>query len=316
MLNNKVSILIPLYNSEKYISETIKCCLQQTYNNIEIIIVDDGSTDNSYQIAKRYESDKIKIYRQKNNGASHARNFAFRLSSGDYIQYLDADDMIAPDKIEKCIAIINKKNNLNISFCSWSTFKTDINKSQLKLNQIYKDYKSGAELLIDMWLSGEMMPPLCWFIPRYLIEKAGLWDENLTKNDDGEFFCRVLLNAEYVHFCEKTSVYYRKDNIHSLSRTMNRNAALSDLLSYQLYESHTKNIQNKNRSTALAYNYFAFYCRYYPLFPDLLITAKQHVINLGFKDFIIPQRLPFYYQLMNIFGVNNVLSIINYLKNK
>jgi glycosyltransferase involved in cell wall biosynthesis len=82
-MNNLVSILIPCYNSEKYISKTIESCLSQTYKNIEVIIVDDGSTDNSYQIAKSYESDRIKVYKQKNSGACRARNYAFELSRNE-----------------------------------------------------------------------------------------------------------------------------------------------------------------------------------------------------------------------------------------
>ena len=101
MNNPKVSILIPLYNSEEYIAETIDSCLNQTYDNIEIIIVDDGSTDAGLEIARQYEIkyENIKVKTQKNSGAPVARNKAFALSTGEYIQYIDADDLLHPDKI-------------------------------------------------------------------------------------------------------------------------------------------------------------------------------------------------------------------------
>jgi glycosyltransferase involved in cell wall biosynthesis len=96
-----VSILIPSYNSEKWVSATIESALSQTWAKKEIVIVDDGSTDKSLQIAKKYESKLVKVITQKNGGAAVARNKALEYAQGDYIQWLDADDLLAPDKIEK-----------------------------------------------------------------------------------------------------------------------------------------------------------------------------------------------------------------------
>ena len=93
-----VSILIPAYNSEKWIKSTIQSALNQTYSNKEIIIVDDGSTDNTLNIAKQFESDILKVIFQKNQGASAARNKALSISQGDFIQWLDSEDLISNDK--------------------------------------------------------------------------------------------------------------------------------------------------------------------------------------------------------------------------
>ena len=95
-----VSILIPCYNAEKWLKYTIASVLGQTWPNKEIIIVDDGSTDCSLQIAKQYESNIVKVISQKNKGGSAARNKAFEYAQGSYIQWLDSDDILAPDKIE------------------------------------------------------------------------------------------------------------------------------------------------------------------------------------------------------------------------
>ena len=100
-----VSICIPAYNIEEYLSQTIESVTKQTYNKIEVIIVDDGSTDKSLEIAKGYESEKIKVYSQENKGASAARNTAFRYSKGDFIKFLDADDLINPEMIESQIKL-------------------------------------------------------------------------------------------------------------------------------------------------------------------------------------------------------------------
>ena len=90
-----VSILIPCYNAEKWLGETLDCCLRQTYKNIEVIFVDDGSTDNSLAIAREYEKkdNRIHVFAQPNSGGCRARNVVFEHSTGDYIMYLDATDL-------------------------------------------------------------------------------------------------------------------------------------------------------------------------------------------------------------------------------
>src|SRR5215467_62161 len=95
-----VSILIPAYNSEEWIAETIRSAIGQTWPNKEIIVVNDGSTDRTAEVAQRFASRQVLVISTENEGASSARNHAFRLSQGEYIQWLDADDLLAPDKIE------------------------------------------------------------------------------------------------------------------------------------------------------------------------------------------------------------------------
>ncbi|HZX58320.1 MAG TPA: glycosyltransferase family A protein, partial [Mucilaginibacter sp.] len=94
-----VSIIIPVYNSEKHLAETISSALEQTWPNKEIIIVDDGSADNSLAIAKSFASENVKVFHQPNKGASAARNKGIQEAKGDYIQFLDADDLLMPNKI-------------------------------------------------------------------------------------------------------------------------------------------------------------------------------------------------------------------------
>src|SRR5271154_3546532 len=94
-----VSILIPAYNAETWISDSLRSAIAQTWERKEIIVVDDGSTDQTLTVARQFESDQLKVVTQKNQGAAATRNSAFSLCRGDYIQYLDADDLMAPDKI-------------------------------------------------------------------------------------------------------------------------------------------------------------------------------------------------------------------------
>ena len=118
MMNNLVSILIPAYNSEQWIGETIKSAINQTWSNKEIIIVDDGSTDDTLHIARGFESRLVKIITQENRGASAARNTALAHAQGDYIQWLDSDDILAPDKLSQQFKYVDMWNNEKVLFSS------------------------------------------------------------------------------------------------------------------------------------------------------------------------------------------------------
>ena len=103
-----VSILVPAYNSEEWIGDSIRSALAQTWQRKEIIVVDDGSRDRTAEAARRFASKEVKVVSTENRGAAAARNHALQLSQGDYIQWLDADDLLSPDKIERQLAALGK----------------------------------------------------------------------------------------------------------------------------------------------------------------------------------------------------------------
>ena len=210
----KVSILIPCYNSELYLEKTINSAINQTWTNKEIIIVDDGSTDMSLTTALKYqEKGLVKVYNQNNKGACAARNLAFAKSSGEYIQYLDADDLLSPDKIESQIRELEKYNDLNIiAFSKWSRFYDEM-KLDLPANNIHlnKDWDIPLDLL-NAYFKGEGMGQTSiWLTPRIIIERSKGWREDININQDGEFFTRMLLEAKKIVFSETGHVYYRSN---------------------------------------------------------------------------------------------------------
>jgi glycosyltransferase involved in cell wall biosynthesis len=113
----KVSVIIPVYNAEKYVAATIQSVLSQSYENFEIIIVDDGSPDNSIDVCKLFKDSRIKIIRQANRGLAGARNTGIRNAQGDYLAFLDADDIWLPQKLEKHVHHLNNSPTVGISFC-------------------------------------------------------------------------------------------------------------------------------------------------------------------------------------------------------
>ena len=118
-----MSIVIPAYNSGWSIAATIASAIGQTWPNTEIIVVDDGSTDDTFAIAQQFESDRVRVVRQKNQGAAAARNMAYSLATGDYIQYLDADDLLCPEKIALQLSAVNAAQSCDVLLsAAWGRF--------------------------------------------------------------------------------------------------------------------------------------------------------------------------------------------------
>ena len=125
--NKKVSVIIPLYNSEKYIARTIKSVLSQTHQNIEVIIINDESTDNSVKVCQQFNDPRIKIIHQKNRGLAGSRNTGIRAATGEYLAFIDADDIWLPEKLKTHIVHLESNPELGISF-SRSAFIDDTDK--------------------------------------------------------------------------------------------------------------------------------------------------------------------------------------------
>src|SRR4030067_1442187 len=123
MADPLIIIIIPVYNAEQYLPETLDSVFTQTYTNIEVITVDDGSTDKSAEIIKRYPA--VKYIRQKNGGVSNARNSGIKASSGDYIAFLDQDDLWLPEKLKIQLEIASRHQESGIFFCDGLMFSSD-----------------------------------------------------------------------------------------------------------------------------------------------------------------------------------------------
>lgn len=285
-VNPKVSIIIPVYNAQRFLKETLESALNQTYQNKEIIVMDDGSTDESLQIANTFNGTDCKVFTQKNMGGCAARNKAFEYSTGDYIQYLDADDLLSPNKIEMQMQLLNNSEAGTVASCSWLHFthEEDLVKNNIKRRPIDKDYNNPIEWLIDAWEGKGMSLISCWLTPRQLIEKAGKWDERLLINQDGEFFCRVLLRAKQIQYTPKAKVFYRVGNSLSITGKITVEKCRSQLFSYKLYENHVLKVEDSKRvKHALMHNYLSFIYHHYNTYPELMPEAKSEIKKLGFN---------------------------------
>lgn len=307
----KVSILIPCYNSQDFIAETLDSCIQQTYSNIEIIIVDDGSIDNSIGIAKNYENKdkRIKVIRQTNSGACKARNTALEYATGHYVMFLDADNIISANKIETQLEqLLLLNDNMAIATCPWDRFYKSIDEAKFPKLAVYRDYNIGFDLLLDLWNHAEMFETACYLISRAIAIKAGKWNERLHKNQDGEFFSRVLMLSTKVVFCRRAKLYYRTGEYDSVSKGNSKTKIESYLYSLILYKKNALTHENSNRvKKALAHNFSLLMYLYYAKYPDLCMNAKQELLDMGMH--VLPSGTKRAKIISRIIGVENFLKL-------
>lgn len=212
-----VSIIIPVYNAEKYLKETLQSALDQTWPNKEIIIVDDGSTDDSAAIVRSYNRPIIKLIQQKNQGASSAKQTGLSYAGGDFIQYLDADDILHPDKLTLQVnELINRPGFISIGRTA-HFYLNDMSDQKLESNDFYLQFlNSPLHFLIKLYggydMKGGMIQPNAFLTPRNLIDEAGPWNTLLSPcaDEDGEYFCRVILKSSGLIYQADALNYYRR----------------------------------------------------------------------------------------------------------
>jgi glycosyltransferase involved in cell wall biosynthesis len=203
-----VSVIIPCFNAERWLAEAIDSCLQQTYPNIEIIVIDDGSTDNSLEIIKTY-GNKIIWESLPHQGGNHARNRAFVLSRGDYIQYLDADDYILPQKIERQVRFL-EETGADVVYGDWRYQHHYNGKSFLDKIQVTEAQVDILESLLTNWWTA--VASLLY--KRTVVKNSGGWDESFLAAQDRDFFMSVVINdAKVVYQPGCYSVYRRYGNV-------------------------------------------------------------------------------------------------------
>ncbi len=227
-----VSILVPAFNAAPWIAETLASALGQTHPRCEIIVVDDGSRDETLARARGVADahpDRVRVVTQTNAGASAARNHALRLARGEFIQYLDADDLLSPRKIELQLARLASAPADALATCRWGRFETSPAETRFVDEEVFRDFAPADWLLLHVE-ECRMMHPAAWLCPRTVIDAAGPWDESLSLNDDGEYFARAVLVSSGMAFTADAdaATYYRSGLGGSLSRRRSA-AALASL---------------------------------------------------------------------------------------
>jgi glycosyltransferase involved in cell wall biosynthesis len=279
-----VSVCIPAYNAQKYIADAIDSILNQSYPAIEIIVVDDGSTDGTSEILHKYR-DKIKIVSTENRGQSSAANTAYEIASGAYIKFMDADDVISSNFIQNQIIKINGQTDAVVS-AGWGRFyENNLDTFALNEEKVWKDMKPIDWLVESLWEGPNMMQCALWLIPKEILKVSGLWDARLSLINDFEFFIRVLLASQQILFAEDAILFYRSGQKGSLSRQNSRKAYESAFLSTSLGVKYMLAAENSPRVRKVCADCFQLWkYEFYPRHLDLFEEAEKKIESLGGSD--------------------------------
>lgn len=268
-----VSILIPAYNAEEWIADTLRSALAQTWPRTEIVVVDDGSRDNTLANARKFESQGVLVIGQKNQGASAARNTAYANCHGEYIQWLDADDLLAPDKIAQQMAVVLRGLSKRTLLSSpWGYFMYRPHRAHFVKTALWSDM-SPYEWLLRKMGKNVFMQTAAWLVSRELTEAAGPWDVRLLGDDDGEYFCRILLASDTVRFVPEAKVYYRAfrfDGLSYIGRFPDKIEA--HWLSMQLHIQYLRSLRDDSITRAACVQYLRDNLIYF--YPE-----KSHIVE-------------------------------------
>jgi glycosyltransferase involved in cell wall biosynthesis len=308
-----VSILIAAYNAEKWIEETIKSTLNQDWPNIEVIIVNDGSVDATCEIVKKIESGAVKVLSQENHGASAARNRAFSEAQGEYIQWLDADDILAPDKISRQLATAESGlTSLNLLSSAFGCFYRLPSQARFNSSLLWQDL-TPVDWICNKFLEYSWLCPACWLVSRCLAERNGPWNERLSLDDDGEYFTRMVRHSKQVQFFPE-AVNYHRIHLSGVSRQATETACNSLWISMNLCVDYLLALENSPRTRKAALKYLQdWYIYFYPEKKILLQQVTEKATALG--GTLHPPTLDIEYKLVKPLvgweGIKLIKSVVS-----
>ncbi|MBI2870415.1 MAG: glycosyltransferase [Candidatus Omnitrophica bacterium] len=248
-----VSVVIPAYNAARYVKEAIDSVLAQTYPSIEIVVVNDGSTDNTLDILATY-GDRIQVVTQKNGGPSVARNKGIRFSRGEFIDLMDADDAWLPTKVEKQVEVL--KSDPEIGMVTCSAFYVDGDGKLLSVRKAGR-YATREEarqaFYVRNWIVGG---PSAVMIPRTCFEEVGIFNSNIKTMEDWDMWIRVTDRFRVVSLLEPL-VRYRvhEHNLHKNVETMQKGQ-------FWFIKKYGREMGWLNRRKALSFSWQDASCEY------------------------------------------------------
>lgn len=277
-----VSILIPAYNAEEWIADALQSAVAQTWQRKEIIVMDDGSTDTTAEVAQKFASKKVLVTSIEHQGVAAAENHLLRLSQGDYIQWLAADDLLAPRKIERQLGALPEGDSKRILLSSsWGVFYYRTRRARFIPTSLWQDL-SPVEWLLRKMGENLHMQPATWLTSRELKEAAGPFDTRLHVDDDGEYFCRVIMASHGTRFVPEARVFYRitsSKRVSYIGRSDKKKESL--LLSLKLHIQYLRSLEESERvrKACLAYLQTG-HAAFYPERADLVAAVQELAAQL------------------------------------
>lgn len=302
MTSPAVSICIPCHNAAPYVADAVGSVLGQTYRDLEVIVVDDASTDQSREVLAGIHDDRLTVLHRSYGNAAATRNEAFRNSSGKWIKFFDADDLISPRLIERQIQRLGNDADA-VATCEWGRFYNDDPGTYTSNPETVWCDLPAVEWLVMAWSKARpMMQPGLFLIPRPVIEAAGLWNESLSLIDDFEFFARILTNTQEVRFTRGERLLYRSGLGDSLSQRKSSGAVESAATSLLHGTSHLLSRRNDEPAKAACANLlqdFVHTC--YPDHQQIRKAMEKRILELGGSD-LSPDGPPNFQRLRRVTG--------------
>lgn len=325
MENIKFSIIIPVYNVEKYLAQCVDSVLKQTYNNVEILLIDDGSTDTCPKICDDYAQNntQIKVIHKKNGGLSDARNAGIEASTGEYIMFLDSDDYWDNLEALKNIAEIIMNTECDVVNYGYKEFYEDTKeyKSVLEIGQNIVNVKNRNEMLEQLIENGLFISSACVkAVKASIIKENNLYFVKNVTSEDIEWCARILLSAKsYATYADAFYVYrQREGSITHAIKYANLYMLKNNILKCSELGKQIENEQFKN----LYYNYVAY--QYITFLHSSLLCEKDKRVKQLVKDmkayswllnYHINGKVRKVYQFNKLFGYNLMyLALKMYLK--
>ena len=287
-----ISVIMPLYNAAAYVNDAVASVLHQGFHELELVVVNDGSTDESPHIVAGFGDPRIRLINQHNQGQSASINRGVHASSGRFLKIVDADDWINTDHLGSQLESLQGDSD-SVSACRWGYFRNDFRKPTIRTEHADRDYDDALEWIVDsLTLDEGMMGGWKWLIPRGVWERSGGYDSRLSLNNDFHASIAILLASKGVRFAPEAVYSYRQPTAGSLSRSKSRKALESAFLTTKLGCDLLLARENSARIRQLCadrYQRWAF--DFWPLYPDLTKSSESAVQQLGGSALAFPGGL-------------------------
>ena len=282
--NAKVSIIIPTYNYGFCIEQSIRSVIRQTHQDFEVIVVDDGSNDDTQQVVQSIEDRRIKYIYQQNQGANVARNRGFYEACGDYIIFLDSDDMLAANHLEEYLGVANSNLTANIYGPGKKGYL-----SNYGFQVWYEMKRCPSEDLLENWITANWWAFSCCIMwPKDNVIRAGGWDESLHANQDGDIAMRALIEGTSFVYAENApealiTMHNEKQSITSTKNIATLSSRYEVLKKIENFLKN-KNMLNNKYNTALALAFFSIAKNTLSSFPEFSDSCYKEFRRLyGYK---------------------------------
>lgn len=296
-----VSILIPARNAERWLPKALESALAQTWRDVEIVVVDDGSVDRTLEVARTFRDRRVKVLTQANAGAAAARNAALDIAQGDYVQWLDADDVLHPEKI--ALQMRAAGGGATLMTCAWGRFFDRTDRARFTPDALWRTLPA-VEWITRKFNHNAFMFPATWLVSRKLIEQSGRWDPRLSLDDDGEYMCRLVAASRTVEFVPSACCYYRIGNVGSLSWQKSERALQSAFLSMTLCVDRLLSLEDSERTRAACLTFVRdAFGLYFPEHTELVARCRAVARALGGELGPPPER-PHFKLFRTLFGWN------------